>query len=160
MNSIIILYSYHHKNTEKVAQVIAKVIGAEIKTSEQTDASALGNFELVGFGSGVYLGKLGKPILELADKIPQATGKKAFIFSTSGTTGKAAAKFNKSLKEKLEGKGFDVLGEFNCGGFDTYGILKIGGGIQKGRPNQEDLKKAEAFAQSLLKNEPSTVYIK
>ncbi len=122
--------------------------------------SALGNFELVGFGSGVYFGKLGKPILELADKIPQAAGKKAFIFSTSGRTGKAAAKLDKSLKEKLEAKGFIVLGEFNCGGFDTYGLFKIGGGTQKGRPNEEDLKKAEAFAQSLLKNEPSTVFIK
>ena len=106
MNSVIVLFSYHHKNTEKIAQVIAKVIGAEIKTPEQTDPNTLTSLELVGFGSGVYFGKLGKPILELADKIPQVTGKKAFIFSTSGRAGKAAAKFHKTLKEKLESKGY------------------------------------------------------
>lgn len=123
MNSVIILYSYHHKNTEKIAQVIAKVIGAEIKTPEQTDINTIGNFELVGFGSGVYFFKLGKTLLELADKIPQATGKKAFIFSTSGRAGKAASKFHKPLKEKLEAKGYTVVGEFNCAAFDTFGLL-------------------------------------
>ncbi|MGA2680482.1 MAG: flavodoxin family protein [Candidatus Bathyarchaeia archaeon] len=158
MNSVIILFSYHHKNTEKVAQVIAKVTGAEVKTPEQIDPNTLASLELVGFGSGVYFGKLGKTLLELADKIPQVTSKNAFIFSTSGRTGKAAAKFHKTLKEKLEAKGFTILGEFNCGGFDTYGLLKIGGGTNKGRPNEEDLKQAETFAQSLLKNEPSVLF--
>jgi flavodoxin len=159
MNSVIILYSYHHKNTEKVAQVIAKVIGAETKTSEQADFKALGNFDLVGFGSGVYYGKLGKPILELADKIPQATDKKAFIFSTSGRAGKSAAKFHQPLKEKLQSKGYTVVGEFNCAGFDTFGPLKIVGGTHKGRPNEEDLRQAEAFAQSLVKNETPAVFL-
>jgi flavodoxin len=159
MNSVIILYSYHHKNTEKVAQVIAKVIGAEIKTPEQADFNALGNFDLVGFGSGVYYGKLSKPILELADKIPQATAKKAFIFSTSGRAGKAAAKFHQPLKEKLQSKGYTVVGEFNCAGFDTFGPFKIVGGAHKGRPNDEDLKQAEAFAQGLMNNDTPAVFV-
>lgn len=150
MNSVIVLYSYHHKNTEKVAQVIAKQIGAEIKTSQQTDAASLANVDLIGFGSGVYYSKLGKELLELADKLPQVSGKKAFIFSTSGRTGKAAvAKFHRPLREKLESKGFTIVGEFNCAGFDTVSIFKVVGGVNKGRPNEEDLKKAEAFAQTL-----------
>ena len=159
MNSVIILFSYHHKNTEKVAQVIAKVIGAEIKTPEQTDPNSLASYELVGFGSGVYFGKLGKTLLELADKIPQATGKKAFIFSTSGRAGKAAAKFHKPLKEKLESKGYTVVGEFNCAAFDTFGPFKIVGGTNKGRPNADDLKQAEGFAQSLLRNESPVLFV-
>lgn len=132
MNSLIILVSYHHNNTEKVAQAIAKVIGAETKPPEQTDLSTLANFDLVGFGSGIYFGKPDKKLLELADKIPQATGKKAFVFTTSGRTGKAASKFHQQLKEKLAAKGYALAGEFNCGGFDTYGLLKIGGGLNKG----------------------------
>ena len=71
MNSIIILFSYHHKNTEKVAQVIAKAIGAEIKAPLQIDPNNLVSYDLVGFGSGVYFGKLGKDLLVLADKIPR-----------------------------------------------------------------------------------------
>lgn len=159
MSSIIILWSYHHKNTEKVAQVIAKTLGADVKTATEADPNSLANFDLVGFGSGVYYGKLGKELFEFAGKTPQVNGKKAFIFSTSGRTGEGAAKFHKSLKEKLAAKGFAVTGEFNCGGFDTYGLLKIGGGTNKGRPNENDLKQAEAFAQTLQRNESTTLYV-
>jgi len=159
MNSIIILFSYHHKNTEKVAQVIAKVIGAEIKTPTQTDPNNLANYDLVGFGSGVYFGKLGKDLLDFADKIPQVTGKKAFIFSTSGRGGKAGSKFHQPLREKLQSKGFTVVGEFHCPGFDTWGPFKIVGGANKGRPNADDLTQAETFAQSMQRNESSILYV-
>jgi flavodoxin len=154
MKAVIVLYSYHHMNTEKVARTIASNLGAEIKTLEQTDPSSLSGYDLVGFGSGVYFGKLGKNLLGFADRLPQVTGKKAFIFSTSGRTGKAAAKFHAPLKEKLLSKGFSAVGEFNCAGFDTFGALRIMGGINKGRPNEEDLKQAEAFAQSLKQDPP------
>jgi len=159
VNSVIILFSYHHKNTEKIAEVIAKVIGSEIKTPAQTDPSSLANFDLVGFGSGVYYNKFGKELLEVLEKIPQVTGKKAFIFGTSGRGGNGAAKFHRSLKEKLQSKGFTVVGEFHCPGFDTWGPFKIVGGANKGRPNADDLKQAKTFAQSLQKNEPSVLYI-
>src|SRR5208283_4392398 len=153
MNALIILYSYHHNNTEKIAKVIATSFGAEIKTPEQVDLNGISNFDVVGFGSGVYMGKLGKPVLELADKLPAVKDKKAFIFSTSGRAGKNATKFHQSLREKLTSKGFTIAGEFNCGGFDTYGLLKIGGGIQKGRPNEDDLKQAETFAKNIQNNQ-------
>ena len=81
--------------------------------------------------------------------MPAVTCKKALIFSTSGQTGNTT-KFHRKLREKLEPKGFTVAGDFNCGGFDTYGLLKIVGGIQKGHPDEEDLKQAEAFAQTLM----------
>ncbi len=153
MNAIIILFSYHHKNTEKVAQAIAKTLGAEIKTPDQVDPNSLSNYDLVGFGSGVYFGKLHKVLLEFADRIPQVSNKKAFIISTSGQTGNMT-KFHKQLRERLQSKGFDVVSEFNCAAFDTFGALKIFGGLNKGRPNEEDLKQAEAFAQDLKKNFP------
>jgi hypothetical protein len=47
--------------------------------------------------------------------------KKAFIFTTSGTN----KDYNKPLEEKLLGKGFGVVGEFSCKGFDTWGHLKL-----------------------------------
>jgi len=150
MNSIIILFSYHHKNTEKIAQKISTIIGAEIKTPDQVDPISLSNYDLIGFGSGVYFGKLHKVLLEFADRT-QVSNKKAFIISTSGQPGKMT-KFHKALREKLQAKGFEIVSEFNCAAFDTYGALKIFGGINKGRPNEEDLKQAETFAQGLKKN--------
>ena len=57
--------------------------------------------------------------------------------------------FHKPLKAILTAKGFNIVGEFNCAGFDTYGAPKLFGGISRGRPTEEDLKKAEEFASKL-----------
>jgi hypothetical protein len=46
-------------------------------------------------------------------------------------------------------KGFEVVDEYHTKAFDTWGPLKLIGGINKGRPNQEDLQKAEDFTQNL-----------
>ena len=59
--------------------------------------------------------------------------------------------FHKSLRSILTAKGFNIVGEFNSASFDTYGLLKLVGDISKGRPNEEDLKNAERFAENLLK---------
>lgn len=148
MKTLIICFSYHHKNTEKIASVFAKTLEAQIKTPMEVDLQGLSDYDLVGFGSGISFGHHYKDLLDLAEKMPALTNKKAFIFSTSGQGGNGP-KFHRKLREKLESKGFSIVGEFNCTGFDTYGLLKIAGGIQKGHPNDEDLKLAEAFALSL-----------
>ncbi len=148
MKTLIICFSYHHKNTEKIASVFEKSLEAEVKAPAQVDSNGLGDYDLLGFGSGISFGKHYKDLLDLAGKLPQVANKKAFIFSTSGQTGKTT-KFHQNLREVLVSKGFIILGEFNCAGFDTYGALKIFGGIQKGHPDEEDLKQAEAFALSL-----------
>ena len=149
MKTLIICFSYHHKNTEKIASAIAKTLGSEVKSPSETDPNAPSDYDLVGFGSGISFGSHYKVLLDFADKLPAVTNKKAFIFSTSGQTGKTT-NFHKKLREILQSKGFTVAGEFNCGGFDTYGCLKVLGGIQKGHPDEEDLKQAEAFAKSLI----------
>jgi len=46
----------------------------------------------------------------------------------------------------LKEKGFEVVGEFSCLGFDTALSSK---GINIGRPNADDLKAAERFAENL-----------
>jgi flavodoxin len=160
MKSLIVVYSYHHKNTEKVAQAIAGTLRAEVKAPDQVDPKTLENYNLVGFGSGVYSGKLSKTLFDLADKLSKVTGKKAFIFSTSGRTGKIADKYHKLLREKLTARGFTIQSEFSCGGFDTVGLKGAFGGIQKGRPSINDLKQATTFAQSLQNDQPSIMYIK
>ena len=42
--------------------------------------------------------------------------------------------------EKLESKGYKVVDEFQCKGFNTNSFLKLFGGMNKGRPNASDLK--------------------
>ena len=93
-----------------------------------------------------------KSILDLADKMPHITNKKALIFSTSALTGedKIATDYS-SPKEKLQSKGYMIVDEFQCKGFNTNSFMKFFGGMNKGRPIAEDLKHAEEFAQNLQK---------
>jgi len=152
MKSLLVLLSYHHNNTEKIAIVFAKVLDAQIKTPHQINTEELQEYSLIGFGSGIYDAKHHKDLLDLADKLPQVTNRKAFIFSTSAMTGEAkVAKDHSLLREKLQSKGYMIVDEFACKGFNTNSFMKYFGGMNKGRPNAEDLKHAKEFAQNLQK---------
>jgi flavodoxin len=140
-------------NTEKVAKVFAKVLDAQIKAPQQTDPEELEAYNLIGFGAGIDSGKHYKPVLDFADKLPQVTNKKAFIFSTAALTGeKKAAKDHSTLREKLLAKGYVIVDEFQCKGFNTNSFMRFFGGMNKGRPNDEDLERAEMFALNLKQN--------
>ena len=150
MKFLLVLFSYHHKNTEKIAKVFAKVLKAQIKTPQQTNIEELQDYSLIGFGSGIYGEKHHESLLDLADKLQPVNNKNAFIFSTSALMGKdKVAKDHSLLREKLQSKGYTIVDEFACKGFNTNSFLKYFGGMNKGRPNAEDLKRAEEFAQNL-----------
>jgi flavodoxin len=153
MKSLLVLFSYHHHNTEKIANVFAKVLDAQIKTPQQIDPETLQEYSLIGFGSGIYGAKHHKALLDLADNLSAVTDRNAFIFSTSALTSEAkAAKDHSALREKLQAKGYIIVDEFQCKGFNTNSFMRFFGGMNKGRPNAEDLKHAEAFAQNLKQN--------
>ena len=150
MKSLLVVFSYHHNNTEKIAKVFARVLDAKIKKPQQIDPEELQEYDLMGFGAGIDSGKHYKPVLDLADRIPQVNNKKAFIFSTSALTGeKKAANDHSTLREKLQSKGYIIVDEFQCKGFNTNSFMRFFGGMNRGRPNAEDLKNAEEFAQNL-----------
>src|SRR4030066_1104771 len=152
MKSVIVCFSYHHNNTQKIAEVIAEVLDAKIETPQQTSPEELQQYDLVGFGSGIDSGKHYKPLLDLAQKLPQVTNKKAFIFSTAGVTGEERiSKDHSTLREKLKSKDYMIVGEFGCKGYNTNSFLRFFGGMNKGRPNPEDLRNAEEFAVKLKK---------
>jgi flavodoxin len=150
MKCLLIVYSYHHNNTQKIAETMAKVLEAEIKTPQQTNTQELQEYNIVGFGAGIDSGKHYKQLLDFADNLPQVNAKNAFIFSTAGmTSGKKSRKDHSKLREKLESKGYRIIDEFQCKGFNTNVFLKYFGGMNKGRPNEEDLQAVEEFAQKL-----------
>ena len=147
MTSLLILFSYHHNNTEKIANVFAKVLDAQIKTPQEISPAELQEYSLIGFGSGIDSGKHYKVLLDLADKLPQVTNKKAFIFSTSGIA--EAVKNHSALREKLQSKGYMIIDDFQCKGFNTNSFMRFFGGMNRGRPNAKDLKNAEECAQKI-----------
>jgi flavodoxin len=151
MKSLLVLVSYHHKNTEKIARAIATVLDAQIKTPQQLDMEALHGYDLIGFGSGIYSGKHHEALLSLVDMLPPVTNKNAFIFSTSAMMGEAKVAGDHSLlREKLRSKGYTIVSEFSCKGFNTNSFLKYLGGMNKGKPDADDLMNAEAFARDVL----------
>jgi flavodoxin len=152
--ALLVVYSYHHKNTETIAKAFAPVLAARIVTPQEVDSTEVAGYDLVGFGSGIDSGKHYAPLLDLADRLPQVANRKAFIFSTCGAPAFAVTrefilKNHTALREKLEAKGYTIVGEFGCPGFNTNMFLRYFGGLNKGRPNAEDLKRAEEFAHNL-----------
>jgi flavodoxin len=106
VKALLIVYSYHHMNTEKVANVFAGVLSAQVKTPQRTNPGEPGDYDLVGFGSGIDSGRHYKELLDFADRLPPVAGKKAFIFSTSAIMGaNKVAKDHATLREKLRRKG-------------------------------------------------------
>jgi len=148
--TLLVLTSYHHRNTETVAEVIADVLDAQIAAPQDVNSADLQDYAVLGFGSGIYGAKHHEAVLELANRLPLATGKRAFIFSTSAIINKGKATADHSvLREILESKGYTIVDEFSCRGFNTNSFMKYFGGMNRGRPNAKDLERARAFARKL-----------
>ena len=153
----IIIYFSLTGNTE----LIAKTIQAGVKQAaghcdivkiKEANPRRKNQYDLIGFGSGIYYARHHSSLLSLIDKLPALKSKKVFIFHTSGLRKiRFFHEFDKALRKKLSEKGGDIIGEFACPGFDTTGLLNVIGGIKKNRPNKQDLEKARNFAKGLLK---------
>lgn len=107
---LIVVYSYHHNNTARIAQVFTEVLNAQIKTPDQVTQEELQQYDLIGFGSGIDSGKHYKPILDLVDRLSKVNDQKAFIFSTSAIQGAAKVEKDHSfIRDQLTSKGFIII---------------------------------------------------
>ena len=150
MKVLITYNSVHRGNTEKIAKTMAAAIDADIMKYDEVDGYNILDYDLIGFGSGIYYGKPNKELLEFIDDLPPVKSRKAFVFTTSG---KGNPDYTSALAGKVSIHGFKVIGEFSCKAFDVWGPLKLIGGINKGRPNTDDLNEAENFVKGLMNEE-------
>jgi flavodoxin len=148
--TVIICKSVHHGNTLQVARAIADVLHAEIVAPEDFPYTSLGDADLVGFGSGISYGGMHAALREWVQGLPAAApdGHRAFLFSTAGLPFLWRT-WHRLLRNDLERKGFDVVGEFHCRGFDNWGPLWLAGGINRRHPDARDLDRAADFARRL-----------
>jgi len=143
----LIVFSSRTDNTRKVAEAMAKPLGADLLAIEQMKDHQLRGRPLVGLGSGVYWLRLDRRIIDLAAKIPSDC--RVFIFTTSGWRGKVLEGFFRSeLEKQLVRLGITVVGRWHCPGQDRQALFKWLN-ISRGRPNKEDLRSAREFAASL-----------
>lgn len=148
MKAVIVCASVSHGNTRRVADCMAQVLGAKVVSPEQADLAELADADLVGFGSGVFYQRLHPRLINFVKALPTGRGR-AFVFATSGLPELPLAPFSRPLVKLLEGKGFEVDGNFSCRALDTMGPFKLVGGIQKQRPDEGDLAAARTFAARL-----------
>ena len=142
--------SVHHGNTMKVAEAMSSATGIPVYSPGEEAELLIEQGAAVGFGSGIFFSHHHERLLKFAESLPEVSDRPSFVFSTSGTGLRPALLFGRQyhrpLIELLTDRGFTVVGEFGCKGFDTYGPWGKLGGIARGRPNATELDKAQAFA--------------
>jgi flavodoxin len=107
MRALIIYCSDYNNNTEKIARIFAEKTDCELINIRDVNDINIENYNLIGFGSGVYRESLSLKILGLVDKL-NLKGKNVFVFSTSGSGMKF---YNNSLIKLLESKGARPWGQ-------------------------------------------------
>lgn len=152
--TLIICVSFHHGNTRRVAEAMANKVGATILTPDEVRPDQLDDYDLVGWGSGIYFGTHAESLRRLAADLP-CQQRQTFIFSTAGLPF-LRPWFHSGLRATLIARGCAVLGEFSCRGWDTVGPLAWIGGIDRNHPNEKDLQRARSFAHSLVGQSLST----
>ena len=105
----------------------------------------LSDYDIIGFASGTYFGKFSRAVIEFAENnLPG--NKRVFLINTYGVKGD----YTKEMKRIIAGKSCQLLGTYGCRGFDTFGPLKLIGGIAKGHPDERDVKGAVEFFERII----------
>jgi menaquinone-dependent protoporphyrinogen IX oxidase len=71
MKSRIVCVSISNGNTRRVADRIAEVLHAQVVEPEAVDLAALGEYDLVGFGSGIYFNAAHPRLWRLVRRLPR-----------------------------------------------------------------------------------------
>ena len=129
---VAVRYVSRSGNTKKVAEAIAKAIGTEAKDcsfnlEEEVDVLFL--------GGSVYWGGIDKKLKKFIQELDVSHIKYAVTFGTSSIKKEA----DKEAENLLRSRNITVADHiFHC--FGSFSAL------HKDQPNEEDLKKASAFA--------------
>lgn len=152
MKSLIIYHSVYNNNTEKIARVFASKINADLINLKNSMEVRIDNYNLIGFGSGVYKESISPQLFNYVEKL-NLKDKDVFAFSTSGV---GMGFYNKKLINLLESKGARCKGSFACKGsfvsrdFSNNRIFEIMSKFAIGHPNDKDLGKAEKFIEKIV----------
>lgn len=143
----IICTSVHHNNTKRLAETLAEALKATVHTVDDAATLDVSESTVLGFGSGIYFGRHHQSLFQLVDSWPTRPCR-VFIFSTAGLPFLRWLQ-HCALRRRFVRRGFTVVGEFCCRGWDTVGPLWLMGGINRKHPNEKDLARAHRFALQL-----------
>ena len=150
----IVCTSVHHGNTRRLAEAMASILGAVVLEARPDALEVARTVPMLGLGSGVFFGSHHERLCAFAQSLPSNGSGRAFLFSTCGSGYEiprmVGRDYHRKLRRILADKGYRIVGEFSCKGYDTYGPLRRLGGIAKGHPNASDFEKARRFALDVM----------
>lgn len=146
MKTAVIYYSAHHGNTGKLLERIkGEFPDVELIDVTSCGAADLSGYDRIGIASGIYFNGFAKQLLCFAEEnLPE--NKPVFFICTGGAPLKSSLNSVRALAKR---KNCRVTGEYKCLGFDTFGPLKLVGGIAKGHPDESELCGAVEFYRNL-----------
>lgn len=144
MKTAIIYYSKHHGNTKKLLDAIAAKHDVTLINTLESQSADLSEYDMIGFASGIYYSKFHKTVLAFAKSNLPENAKVFFLY----TYGAEKEGYTRAIREAVGSA--EVLGEYGCFGFNTFGPFKLIGGIAKGHPDQSDIDGAVKFYEALL----------
>lgn len=146
MKTAIIYESYHHGNTKIICDAIAQKYEVTL-IDARDNIEDLEKYDLMGLASGAAYGKYYKTVTEVTrNKLPQ--NKNVFFIYTCGSLNKDYAA---EVKKIATEKNCRILGTYGCKGYDTYGPLKLIGGINKQNPTGDEIDAAIKFYGDILR---------
>jgi flavorubredoxin len=135
MNKLI--YASKGGNTKKLAHAVAK--GAGVGAQPAGEAGEIAGVETLFVGASLYAGKIDGKLRELLGGLKQGSVKSVAVFGTAAGNKSAAPE----IRDILAGQNIPVLDKpFQCRGSFLL--------ANRGRPNEDDLKQAEAFAREIV----------
>ena len=145
MKTAICYYSRHHGNTLAVLEAMTEGCDVDLIDVTARMAVRLDQYDRIGFASGIYFSKFSPVVVNFARQyLPE--GREVFFVYTYGAP-KVSLPGN--ITAAVKEKGCRILGQFGCRGYDTFGPFKLIGGLAKGHPDAQDLKKAKQFFEGL-----------
>ena len=145
--NVTMVYFSQTGNTRKVAEAMAVAFresGHDTRTVSLQKATPedAATSDILGVGSPCFTGQAPTPIKEYLSALPPLDNRRAFVFATSGG---APGKVLYDMTRLLRRKGADVIGGTLIRG-ECFHPSPCIIGRYPGRPNAEDLAKAQRFA--------------
>lgn len=166
---ILITYYSQSGNTKLIAEVIKNGLPTEevdIKPINEMDPTDFGKYDLVFLGSGVYSSRVHSSVVNLMKRVTEFPAK--FIYFCTHASLKLYQTPFAKVTKILEKHNCIIIGEFDCVGENK--VISLESRMQainslppeerdkalknvkltEGRPNDEDIKSAKQFAESIL----------
>ncbi|THB81422.1 MAG: flavodoxin [Desulfobacteraceae bacterium] len=168
---VLVTYFSQSGNTEKIAKAIceeaSKAGNADLKKLEEITPDMAAGYDCIFMGSPLHAGSLAAPVKKCLKALKAVSGQKIAGFITHMAPAypdQDMETFAEPMKEACREKGIEYKGCFDCQGFLAESMH---GPVQEklsldddqwadmvkqmtGRPNQDDVDNAKAFAKKLL----------